>query len=78
MLKIFYETKVYTEWVLDDKGEKTGEVWDEFEGVDNLYLVKKLEYDDDGTMLSDECISDFETYQEAVDFIKEYEKEREK
>ena len=53
-----------------------GDIYDHYED-DPKYLVREIMKDDDGTLLYDECLDEFETYQEALDYVKELE-EKEK
>lgn len=53
-----------------------GDIYDHYED-DPKYLVREIERDEDGKVWSDECLDEFETYQEAVDYVKEL-KEKEK
>lgn len=53
-----------------------GDIYDHYED-DPKYLVREIMKDDDGTLLYDECLDVFETYQEALDYVKEL-KEKEK
>lgn len=53
-----------------------GDIYDHYED-DPRYLVREIIKDDDGTLMYDECIDTFETYQEALDYVKELE-EKEK
>lgn len=53
-----------------------GDIYDHYED-DPKYLVREIERDDDGALLYDECLDAFETYQEALDYVKEL-KEKEK
>lgn len=50
-----------------------GDIYDHYED-DPKYLVREIIKDDDGTLMYDECLEVFETYQEAVDYVKEIEK----
>lgn len=47
-----------------------GDIYDHYED-DPKYLVREIMKDDDGTLMYDECLAVFETYQEAVDYVKE-------
>lgn len=47
-----------------------GDIYDHYED-DPKYLVREIMKDDDGTLLYDECLDVFETYQEALDYVKE-------
>lgn len=49
-----------------------GDIYDHWEG-DPKYLVREIERDEDGKVWGDECLDEFETYQEAVDYVKELE-----
>lgn len=53
-----------------------GDIYDHYED-DPKYLVREIMKDDDGTLMYDECLEAFDTYQEAVDYVKEL-KEKEK
>lgn len=62
-----YEIKI------DDEGFPwAGDIYDHYE-EDPKYLVREIMKDDDGTLMYDECLAVFETYQEAVDYVKELE-----
>lgn len=62
-----YEIKI------DDEGFPwAGDIYDHYED-DPKYLVREVIKDDDGTPMWDECLDAFETYQEAVDYVKELE-----
>lgn len=47
-----------------------GDIYDHYED-DPKYLVREFMKDDDGTLLYDECLDVFDTYQEALDYVKE-------
>ena len=47
-----------------------GDIYDHYED-DPKYLVREIERDEDGKVWSDECLDEFETYQEALDYVKE-------
>lgn len=47
-----------------------GDIYDHYED-DPKYLVREIIKDDDGTPMWDECLDAFETYQEALDYVKE-------
>lgn len=47
-----------------------GDIYDHYED-DPKYLVREIERDEDGKIWSDECLDEFETYQEALDYVKE-------
>lgn len=53
-----------------------GDIYDHYED-DPKYLVREIIKDDDGMPMWDECLDEFETYQEALDYVKEL-KEKEK
>lgn len=60
-----YEIKI------DDEGFPwAGDIYDHYED-DPKYLVREIERDEDGKVWSDECLDAFETYQEALDYVKE-------
>ncbi len=77
--KITIEYVERTEYEVKIDGEGfpcEGDIYDHWE-CDPKYLVREIERDDDGTLLYDECLNAFETYQEALDYVKEL-KEKEK
>lgn len=47
-----------------------GDIYDHYED-DPKYLVREIERDENGKVWSDECLDEFETYQEALDYVKE-------
>lgn len=47
-----------------------GDIYDHHE-QSPLYLVREIERDNDGKIDFDTLLSEFETYQEAVDYVKE-------
>ena len=47
-----------------------GDIYDHYED-DPKYLVREIGRDEDGKIWSDECLDEFETYQEALDYVKE-------
>lgn len=47
-----------------------GDIYDHYED-EPKYLVREIIKDDDGTLMYDECLEVFETYQEAVNYVKE-------
>ena len=73
--KITIEYMERTEYEIKIDGEGfpcAGDIYDHYED-DPKYLVREIMKDDDGTLLYDECLDVFETYQEAVDYVKELE-----
>lgn len=73
--KITIEYMERTEYEIKIDGEGfpcAGDIYDHYED-DPKYLVREIMKDDDGTFLYDECLDVFETYQEAVDYVKELE-----
>lgn len=77
--KITIEYMERTEYEIKIDGEGfpcAGDIYVHYED-DPKYLVREIMKDDDGTFLYDECLDVFETYQEAVDCVKELE-EKEK
>lgn len=73
--KITMEYIERTEYEIKIDGEGfpcAGDTYDHYED-DPKYLVREIEQDDDGTPLYDECLDEFETYQEALDYVKELE-----
>ena len=60
-----YEIKI------DDEGFPcAGDIYDHYED-DPKYLVREIERDEDGKVWYDECLDASETYQEALDYVKE-------
>lgn len=57
----------------EDGYPKAGDVYDHFEADDPKYLVREIARDEDGDIIYDECIEEFEMYEEATKFIKEME-----
>lgn len=49
-----------------------GDTYDHYE-QDPLYLVREITRDEDGKIDYDDLLAEFETYQEAVDYVKELE-----
>lgn len=49
-----------------------GNIYDHWEG-DPKYLVREIARDEDGNIIYDECIEEFEMYEEATQFVKEME-----
>ena len=77
--KITIEYIERTEYEVKIDGEGfpcAGDIYDHYED-DPEYLVREIMKDDDGTLLYDECLNAFGTYQEALDYVKEL-KEKEK
>lgn len=73
--KITIEYMERTEYEIKIDGEGfpcAGDIYDHYED-DPKYLVREIMKDDDGTLMYDECLDVFETYQEAVDYVKELE-----
>lgn len=73
--KITIEYMERTEYEIKIDGEGfpcAGDIYDHYED-DPKYLVREIMKDDDGAFLYDECLDVFETYQEAVDYVKELE-----
>lgn len=66
----YYERNEY-EIKIDSEGFPcAGDIYDHYED-DPKYLVREFMKDDDGTLLYDECLDVFDTYQEALDYVKE-------
>ena len=56
---------------IDDEGFPcAGDIYDHYED-DPKYLVREFMKDDDDTLLYDECLDVFDTYQEALDYVNE-------
>ena len=47
-----------------------GDIYNHYEH-DPLYLVREITRDEDGKIDYDDLLADFDTYQEAVDYVKE-------
>ena len=76
-ITIEYSSRNEYEIKLDSEGFAcAGDIYDSYE-QDPLYLVREIERDEDGKVWSNECLDTFETYQEALDYVKELE-EKEK
>lgn len=68
-----YMERTEYECYVDKEGfVSPGNIYDHYED-DPKYLVREIERDEEGKMWSDECLDEFETYQEAVDYVKELE-----
>lgn len=71
--KITIEYMERTEYEIKIDGEGfpcAGDIYDHYED-DPKYLVREIERGEDGKLWYDECLRVFETYQEAVDYVKE-------
>lgn len=71
--KITIEYSERNEYEIKIDGEGfpcAGDIYDHYED-DPKYLVREIIKDDDGTLMYDECLDVFETYQEALDYVKE-------
>lgn len=76
-ITIEYSERTEYEVRINEEGfAEAGDAYDHWEG-DPKYLVREIERDEDGKVWSDECLDAFETYQEALDYVKEL-KEKEK
>lgn len=65
-----YMERTEYECYVDKEGfASPGNIYDHYED-DPKYLVREIERDEDGKVWSDECLDEFETYQEAVDYVK--------
>lgn len=74
-ITIEYPERTEYEVRINEEGfSEAGDIYDHWEG-DPKYLVREIERDEDGKVWSDECLDEFETYREAVDYVKEKEKE---
>lgn len=70
-ITIEYVERTEYEIKIDDEGFPcAGDIYDHYED-DPKYLVREIMKDDDGTLLYDECLDVFDTYQEALDYVKE-------
>ena len=73
--KITIEYPERTEYEVRIKEEgfpEAGNIYDHFE-ADPKYLVREISRDEDGNIIYDECLEEFETYEEATQFVKEME-----
>lgn len=76
-ITIEYVERNEYEITIDEEGFPwAGDIYDHYED-DPKYLAREIERDEDGKVWSDECLDAFETYREAVDYVKEL-KEKEK
>lgn len=57
----------------EDGYPEAGDIYDHFEADDPKYLVREITRNEDGDIIYDECLEEFETYEEATKFIKEME-----
>lgn len=66
----YMERTEYECYVDEDGFASPGDIYDHIED-DPKYLVREIERDDDGKIDFDDLLAEFETYQEAVDYVKE-------
>lgn len=72
-ITIEYSERTEYEIKIDSDGYAcAGDIYDHYE-QDPLYLVREIVRDDDGKMDFDDLLAEFDTYQEAVDYVKELE-----
>lgn len=70
-ITIEYSERTEYEIKIDSDGYAcAGDIYDHYED-DPKYLVREIERGEDGKLWYDECLRVFETYQEAVDYVKE-------
>lgn len=70
-ITIEYIERTEYEVKIDSEGFPcAGDIYDHYED-DPKYLVREFMKDDDDTLLYDECLDVFDTYQEALDYVKE-------
>lgn len=70
---IEYSERTEYEIKIDSDGYAcAGDVYDHYE-QDPVYLVREITRDDDGKIDFDDMLAGFDTYQEAVDYVKELE-----
>lgn len=73
-ITIEYPDRTEYEVRINEEGfPEAGDVYDYFEADDPKYLVREITRDEDGDIIYDECLEEFETYEEATQFIKEME-----
>ena len=76
--KITIEYSERNEYEIKIDGEGfpcAGDIYDHYE-QDPLYLVREITRDDDGKIDLDDLLAEFDTYQEAVDYVKELEEKK--
>lgn len=72
-ITIEYPERTEYEVRINEEGfPEAGNIYDHFE-ADPKYLVREISRDKDGNIIYDECLEEFETYEEAKQFIKEME-----
>lgn len=65
----YMERTEYECYVDEDGFASPGKIIDHNE-YDPKYLVREIERDESGKVWSDEWLDEFETYQDAVDYVK--------
>lgn len=72
-ITIEYPERTEYEVRINEEGfPEAGNIYDHFE-ADPKYLVREITRNEDGDIIYDECLEEFETYEEATQFIKEME-----
>lgn len=72
-ITIEYPERTEYEVRINEEGfPEAGNIYDHFE-ADPKYLVREITRNEDGDIIYDECLEEFETYEEATKFIKEME-----
>ena len=72
-ITIEYPERTEDEVRINEEGfPEAGNIYDHFE-ADPKYLVREISRDEDGNIIYDECLEEFETYEEATQFVKEME-----
>lgn len=77
--KIIMEYARYEEYEVtfdEDGNHIAGNIWDSYERQEPKYLVKEVHKMPDGYYEELDCLEEFDTYQEALDFIKTFEERR--
>ena len=69
-ITIEYPERTEYEVRINEEGfPEAGDIYDRFE-ADPKYLVREISRDEDGNIIYDECLEEFETYEEATQFCK--------
>ena len=69
-ITIEYPERTEYEVRINEEGfPEAGNIYDHFE-ADPKYLVREIARDEDGNIIYDECLEEFETYGEATQFCK--------
>lgn len=72
-ITVEYPERTEYEVRINEEGfPEAGDIYDHFE-ADPKYLVREIARDEDGNIIYDECLEEFEMYEEATQFVKEME-----